>query len=440
MDVFLGVSLLLCLILLGIPVGYALGLAGIGNLLMLVPLPMIHGLVGQVVHHTVANYVILTIPMFVLISETLAASGIAADLMLACNRLMRRIRGGLAMACVLAGSILAAASGSSTASVATLSRAAFPTMQKLGYDDGLSIATISMAGTLAIMIPPSIAFVVYGIITEESIGRLFMAGMVPGVVTAVGYILTIMLALRLQPGLAPQIISRAKEALEPVQVLADDPRGRVWPVVLLVVLIMGALYSGVATPTEVGALGALGAIVISGMLGRIGPRRFVTAVANTLRTSAMIVTIIFGALLFGYFMSLTQATDAMLEWIKASGLSPMAVLLLVVAIYLFLGMIMDQFAIIVLTVPISYALVTGLGFDGIWFGVLIVKTAEIGLVTPPLGLNIFIASAITGVPTGKGFRGTILFLVAELILLGLIIAFPEMVTFVPDYLMGLRGR
>ena len=436
MDVFLGVALLLGLILLGIPVGYALGLAGLGSLLMLVPLPMIHGLVGQVVHHTVANYVILTIPMFVLISETLAASGIAADLMLACNRMMRRVRGGLAMACVLAGSILAAASGSSTASVATLSRAAFPTMRKLGYDDGLSIATISMAGTLAIMIPPSIAFVVYGIITEESIGRLFMAGMVPGVITAAGYVLTIMLALRLRPELAPQIVARAKDALASP---ADEPRGRVWPVVLLVLLIMGSLYTGVATPTEVGALGALGAIVISVALGRIGPRNLITAVANTLRTSAMIVTIIFGALLFGYFMSLTQATDTMLEWIKASGLSPMTVLLLVVAIYLFLGMIMDQFAIIVLTVPISYALITGLGFDGIWFGVLIVKTAEIGLVTPPLGLNIFIASAITGVPTGKGFRGTTLFLVAELTLLALIIAFPEVVTFVPDYLMGTRG-
>jgi C4-dicarboxylate transporter, DctM subunit len=435
-DVFLGIAILLGLILLGIPVGYALGLAGIASLLMLVPPQMIHGLVGQVVHHTVANYVILTIPMFVLISETLAASGIAADLMLACNRLMRRVRGGLAMACVLAGSILAAASGSSTASVATLSRAAFPTMRKLGYDDGLSIATISMAGTLAIMIPPSIAFVVYGIITEESIGRLFMAGMVPGLVTGVGYILTIMLALRLRPDLAPQVVARAKEALAPP---ADEQHGRVWPVVLLVVLILGALYTGVATPTEVGALGALGAIVISVVLGRIGPRSFITAVANTLRTSAMIVTIIFGALLFGYFMSLTQATDAMLEWVRASGLSPMTVLLLVVAIYLVLGMIMDQFAIIVLTVPISYALITGLGFDGVWFGVLIVKTAEIGLVTPPLGLNIFIASAITGVPTGKGFRGTALFLVAEIILLGLIIAFPEMVTFVPDYLMGARG-
>lgn len=435
MDVFLGLAILLGLILLGIPVGFALGLAGIASLLLLAPLPMIHGLVGQVVHHTVANYVILTIPMFVLISEVLASSGIATDLMLSCNRLMRRIRGGLAMACVLAGSVLAAASGSSTASVATLSRAAFPTMRRLGYDEGLSIATISVSGTLAIMIPPSIAFVVYGIITEESIGRLFMAGLIPGAMTAIGYVLTIVLALRLRPDLAPQITARAKEVVESA---TDEPHGRVWPVVLLVVLIMGALYTGVATPTEVGALGALGAILISVALGRIGPRSFTTAVANTLRTSAMIATIIFGALLFGYFMSLTQMTDTMLDWIKASGLSPMTVLLLVVGFYLILGMFMDQFAIIVLTVPISYALMTGLGFDGIWFGVLIIKTAEIGLVTPPLGLNIFIASAITGVPTGKGFRGTVLFLVAEFILLGLMIAFPELVMFVPDLLMGAR--
>jgi tripartite ATP-independent transporter DctM subunit len=348
---------------------------------------------------------------------------------------MGRVRGGLAMACVLAGSVLAAASGSSTASVATLSRAAFPTMQRLGYNDSLSIATISVSGTLAIMIPPSIAFVVYGIITEESIGRLFMAGMIPGIVTAIGYILTIVVSLRLRPDLAPQVVARAKEVLAP---LAEEPKGRVWPVVLLVVLIMGALYTGVATPTEVGALGALGAIVLSAALGRIGPRSFITAVTNTLRTSAMIVTIIFGALLFGYFMSLTQMTDAMLDWIKASGLSPMSVLLMVVGFYLILGMFMDQFAILVLTVPISYALMTGLGFDGIWFGVVIVKTAEIGLITPPLGLNIYIASAITGVPTETGFKGSGLFLVAELILLGLLIAFPEMALFVPDLLMGGR--
>jgi len=428
MEVLLGLAILLGLIVLGMPVGYALGVSGVLSLLILAPMPMIHGLVGQVVHHTVANYVIMTIPMFVLLSEVLASSGIAEDLMLACNRLMRRIRGGLAMACVLAGAVLAAASGSSTASVATLARAAYPTMERLGYDKGFAIATISMSGTLAIMIPPSIAFVVYGIITEESIGRLFMAGMIPGLLTALGYIATIIVATRLFPDLVPAI----RERIANMVPSEDDPKGRVWPVVLLVVLIMGALYTGVATPTEVGALGALGAIILCVALGRIRINTFGRAVANTLRTSAMIVTIIFGALLFGYFMSLTQMTDAMLEWIKASGFPPISVLILVVIFYLILGMFMDQFAILVLTVPISYALITGLGFDGVWFGVLIVKTAEIGLVTPPLGLNIFIASATTGVQTGKGFKAVTLFLVAELLMLVAMIVFPEMVMFMPN--------
>lgn len=432
MEVLLGLAILLGLIVLGMPVGYALGVSGVLSLLILAPMPMIHGLVGQVVHHTVANYVIMTIPMFVLLSEVLASSGIAEDLMLACNRLMRRIRGGLAMACVLAGAVLAAASGSSTASVATLARAAYPTMERLGYDKGFAIATISMSGTLAIMIPPSIAFVVYGIITEESIGRLFMAGMIPGLLTALGYIVTIIVATRLFPDLVPAVRERIANLLPD----EDEPKGRVWPVVLLVVLIMGALYTGVATPTEVGALGALGAIILCVALGRIRINTFGKAVANTLRTSAMIVTIIFGALLFGYFMSLTQMTDAMLEWIKASGFPPISVLILVVIFYLILGMFMDQFAILVLTVPISYALITGLGFDGVWFGVLIVKTAEIGLVTPPLGLNIFIASATTGVQTGKGFRAVTLFLVAELLMLVAMIAFPEMVMFMPNLMMN----
>lgn len=428
MDVFLGVGILLVLIVLGMPVGFALGVAGILSLMLIAPPTMIYGLMAQVVHHTTANYVILTIPMFVLISEILTAGGIAQDLMVACNRLMRRIRGGLAMACVLAGAVLAAASGSSTASVATLSSAAFPTMRKLGYAAGFSIGTISIAGTLAIMIPPSIAFVVYGIITEESIGKLFMAGLVPGLLTAAGYILTIALVVRRRPDLVPAVQRKLANDV----VMGAEQTGRVWPVVVLVVLILGSLYGGVATPTEIGALGALGALIICVGLGRIRFGGLAVAVGNTLRTTAMIVTIIFGALLFGYFISLTQITGAMLDWIEAAGLSRWVVLFLVILFYLVLGMFMDQFAIIVLTVPISYALMTGLGFDGIWFGVLMVKTAEIGLVTPPLGLNIFIASASTGVTTREGFSGVVPFLFAELIILALIAAFPEMVLFVPN--------
>jgi C4-dicarboxylate transporter DctM subunit len=429
MIIAYGIGLLLLLIVLGVPVGFALGVAGTLSLLMVANTAVVTGLLGQVVHHTAANYVLLTIPMFVLMAELLGAGGIAQDLMIACNRLLRRIKGGLAIACVLAGAVLAAASGSSTASVATIASSAFPTMRALGYHRGFSIGTISIAGTLAIMIPPSIAFVVYGIMTEESIGRLFIAGMIPGLLTALGYVATIALVVWRRPHLAPDVYRPgtgigAKQ--EPQQ------SGRVWPVVLLVVIVLGSLYSGVATPTEVGALGAVGALVISLMLGRLTVPGFYQAVGNTLRTTAMIVTIIFGALLFGYFMSYTQVTTTMLEWIADANLSRYVVLLLVVLFYLVLGMLMDQFAIIVLTVPITYTLMTGLGFDGIWFGVVIIKTAEIGLVTPPMGLNVFIASAATGVTTKEGFAGVTPFVVTELIILAALIAFPEIALFLPN--------
>ncbi|WP_099865519.1 TRAP transporter large permease [Pararhizobium haloflavum] len=447
MDIAIGIGLLLALILLGIPVGFALGIAGAISLFMIANPNVVYGLLHQVVYHAASNYVLLTIPMFVLMAEFLGTGGIARDLMIACNRLMRRVRGGLAMACVLAGAILAAASGSSTASVASIASSAFPTMKALGYHKGFSVGTISIAGTLAILIPPSVAFIIYGIITEESIGRLFMAGLVPGILTALGYMVTIALCVWYRPDLAPMSVADGEraDAVAPSNLsaasVADrssaravklEQHGRVWPVVGLIVVVLGCLYGGIATPSEVAAIGAFGALIIAIALGRLTRAGFITAVGNTLRTSSMIVTIIFGALLFGYFMSYTQVTTALLEWIRDSGMSPMVVLLMIVGFYLVLGMLMDQFAIIVLTVPITYTLMTGLGFDGIWFGVIIVKTAEIGLVTPPMGLNIFIASSATGVSTKEGFMGVLPFVAMEVVILALMIAFPQIVLFLPD--------
>lgn len=425
MTILVGVGLLLALIALGVPIGFALGIAGAANLLAIAPPSALAGLMEGVVHHTTANFVLLTIPMFVLMSEFLSAGGIARDLMLACNRLMRGVRGGLAVTAVIAGAVLAAASGSSTASVAAIARSTFPTMKALGYRPGFAVGTISVAGTLAIMIPPSIAFVVYGIIAEESIGRLFIAGIVPGLLTAAGYIVTIWICIRLKPALAPAVAERSAPA-------AEEDRGRVWPVMLLILTVLGALYSGVATPTEVGALGALGALVITIAMRRMSRRSFAEAVGHTLRTTTMIVTIIFGAVLFGYFMAFTQVTAGILDWIARSGMPPYLVLAMILAFYVLLGMFMDQFAIIVLTVPITHAIATGLGFDGIWFGVLIVKTAEIGLITPPVGLNVFIASASTGVPTREAFRGVGAFVVTELVLLAVLVAFPEISLFLPN--------
>jgi C4-dicarboxylate transporter, DctM subunit len=426
MTFALGTLILLGLIASGTPIGFALGRAGVASLLLIVPWPMVAGLMSQVVHGTTAHYILLTIPMFVLMAEFLGAGGIAQDLMIACNRVMQRVRGGLAMAAVFTGTVMAAASGSSSASVASIVRAAYPTMRQLGYDQGFSVGTIAIAGTLAIMIPPSIAFIVYGLMTEVSVGKLFMAGLVPGLLTSAGYMATIAFMVWWRPELAPLASDalRAGEA-EPQQ------SGKIWPILVLVVLVLGGLYSGVATPTEIGALGALGAMIIALLMGRLTRDGFVIAVGNTLRTSALIVTIVIGAKLFGYFISFTRVTDTMLAWIAETGLSPYAVLFLVIAVYIGLGMIMDQLAIIILTAPISYALLTGLGFDGVWFGVILVKTAEIGLVTPPMGLNIFIAASAARVSPRAGFVGVAPFIVAELIILGLLVAFPGLVTFLP---------
>lgn len=426
MDITLGIVLLLVLIAIGWPVGFAIGIAGTVSLFLLVGPTITMGLLSQVVHHATANYVILTIPTFILMAELLSASGIAEDLMVAFNRRFRQLRGGLATACIMAGSVFAAACGSSTAAVASLSRSAYPTMNKLGYDKGFSVATISITGTLSILIPPSIALVVYGIITEESVGKLFLAGVIPGILTALGYIATVYVTIMMRPDVVPPVPKNIED------IPVNEPKGKVWPIGILILVVLGSLYTGFATPTEVGALGALGAFLICVAMGRMSWGGFKLATGNTLKNTAMIVTIIFSALIFGQFITLSQVIPGLLDWISESGYSPLLVLFFVVVFYIILGMFMDQFAILLLTVPITYELLTNLGFDGIWLGILIVKTAEIGLITPPMGLNVFIASGATGVNTKLVFARSLPFVIAEILLIVLFVAFPELVMWLPN--------
>jgi C4-dicarboxylate transporter, DctM subunit len=420
MTIALGLFCIVAFLLLAIPIGFALGLAGIVSLSNLIPERAILALMTKVFHETTANSLILSVPMFVLMAEFLGAGGVAEDLLLACNRLMRRIRGGMAMACILAGTIHAAATGSSSASAASLARASFPAMMKAGYHPQLAVGAISIAGTLAIMIPPSVAFVLYGLMTETSVGKLFLAGIIPGLITALGYVLTISLVLRFKPELGP-----APDREEVVSG-SQANQGAVWPMMALIVLILGGLYGGVATPTEISAIGAVGALVISIATGRMSRAGFVEAVAATMRISTLIIVIIVGAHFLGYFITFSKITDAMLAWTSQSGLSPTSVMLLVVFIYLLLGMVLDQGAIIILTAPISAALMTKLGYDPIWWGVIVIKTAEIGLVHPPIGVVLFVTSAATKTDLKTCFMGVVPFLVTELALLGLLLAFPQL--------------
>lgn len=419
MTIALGVFCIIAFLLLALPIGFALGMAGIVSLSTLIPDRSILALMTKVFYDNTANSLILTIPMFVLMAEFLGAGGVAEDLLLACNRLMGRIRGGMAMACILAGTIHAAATGSSSASAASLARASFPAMMKAGYKPALAVGAISIAGTLAIMIPPSVAFVLFGLMTETSVGKLFLAGIIPGLLTALGYILTISAILWFKPELGPE------PGREAVVTGNQHNKGAVWPMMVLILLILGGLYGGLATPTEISAIGAIGALVISMSTGRMTREGFIEAVAATMRISTMIIMIIVGAHFLGYFMSFSKITDVMLAWTAQSGMSPTNVMLLVVFIYLVLGMVLDQGAIIILTAPISTALMIKLGFDPIWWGVVIIKTAEIGLVHPPIGVVLFVTSAATKTDLKTCFMGVIPFLVTELIILGLLVAFPQ---------------
>ncbi|RJG04514.1 TRAP transporter large permease [Noviherbaspirillum sedimenti] len=418
MNILLGLVVLLVLMALALPMGAALGLAGVITLANTVPASSIVAIMTEVVHSNVASSLMLAIPMFVLMSEFLACGGVAEDLLLSCNRMLHRVRGGMAMACILAGAVHAAATGSSTASAASLAKASFPAMMKAGYSPSFAVGTISAAGTLAIMIPPSVAFLLFGLVTETSVGKLFLGGIIPGILTALAYMVTITLTLRLKPQLGP---TRTEEFGK-----KSDKGGQLLPMMMLIVLVLGGLYSGLATPTEISAIGALGALAISLWSRRMTKHGFNDAVGTTLRITGMIVLIIIGAHLFGYYISFSQVTQTMLGWVSNSGLSPTSVMLLIVFTYLVMGMFMDQAAIIILTAPITTSLMVGLGYDPVWWGIIIIKTAEIGMIHPPLGMVTFVTARATKVDLKSSFLGVIPFLIAEMFTLGLLIAFPQL--------------
>lgn len=421
------VVLLIALLVFGVPIAFSMAIAGTVGLLFAAGAPYVTGMLREVVFTTVANYTLLTIPMFVLMSEFLAVSGAAHDLVNASNKWLGRMQGGLAMACTVAGALLAAIVGSSSASAATMARAAFPNMRELGYNDSFSVGVISIAGTLAILIPPSLALIIYGILTEESIGKLLIAGIIPGILTTIGYIITIYIMVRRNPEIAPR--SNDFDLREAVSASRS-----VWPVVLLMVITMTALYSGIATPTELGALGALVALAIAVAQRRMSIEKFMTALRRTLKTTIMIMMIVTGAMIFGYFMAYVGLTQSVIDALAQSALTPWAILLSVFAVYLVLGMFLDQFAILVLTVPLTHALITHLGFNGIWFGIIVTKTVEIGLVSPPVGLNLFITSNVTGVPLRRTIVGVLPFIVTELVVTALLMLFPDIVLFLPQYM------
>jgi len=421
----LGSLLLVLLLAMGMPVAFAMAVAGVAGLFAVGGLDLVMGMVKSSTISSVNSYELITIPMFILMAEFIIISRIADELFDATVVWVGRVPGGLGVAVVLAGAMFGAISGSSTASAATLSSTAIPAMMRQGYSLRTAGALVAITGTLAILIPPSIALVLYAIIADVSVGKLLIAGMVPGILAVLALVgLTVTMSL-LRPKAVPA--GHPYRWSEKVSVLRVT-----LPMLILFGAVTGVLYAGVATPTEASAMGAVAALVLGVVQGRLSLRNAGRALVNAARVSCMIAFIILGAHIFGYFFTLTQTTTAIANWIGGLDVSSYMILLVILVIYLILGCFLDQIAILILTVPVMLPVVVALGFDPIWFGVMVVMVAEVGMITPPLGLNVFVVARYTGQPVHEIFAGILPFFLCMLGMVLLLGLMPEIVLWLPN--------
>lgn len=429
MEIVLPVTILVVFLLIGVPVTYATAAAGFVGLVLLVGPDSAFVVMREVAYRNVSNYLFSTIPMFILMAEFLNNSKLIDEIFDAAHRWLAGTRGGLAFATTLANGGMAALSGSSTASAAAMANVAVPQMQKRGYDDRLSLGTVAAAGTFAIMIPPSIGLIVYGVITESSIAQLFIAGVIPGLLTLGGYGAVIYLW-----GLAnPDVFGAIEETYSLREKIESSLI--IWPAAIIVLLVLGGMYGGVVTPTEAGALGAAGTFVVAVTLSDLRYSGIKNALQNTANITTMIFMIIIGAVIFGRYMAYSGLVGQFIDWVIGLPIGPSTIMVLLLVVYVLMGTMMDQTAILILTLPITFPLALELGYGPIWFGIVITKTIEIGLVTPPLGLNVYVASGTLGMPPSVGFKGAMRFIPVDLLIIVLLLLFPEVVTQWPTMIL-----
>ncbi len=422
----LGIIALFVLLALRMYIGMAMALIGFLGLWWMVGWQAGSSILGLTPMSEGSSYTLSVIPLFVLMGQFAFLSGISRDIYKTVYAWMGHLRGGLAMATIVACAGFAAICGSSLATGATMAMVAIPEMDKYNYDPRLSTGCIAAGGTLGILIPPSLGFVIYGILTELSIGKLFMAGFIPGFLLASLFIIAIYLQCKINPAMGPS--GESTPWRKRIRSL-----GGTWGMLLLFILVMGGIYVGIFTPTEAAGVGAFGAFLIAVFRKTMSFAALKQSLLETGKTTAMIFLIIIGATIFSSFLGMTKLPMALADFMVNLPLPRMLILIAIIMVYVALGCVMDCYAIMILTVPILFPVIEALRFDPIWFGVVMVIVLEVGLITPPVGLNVFvIKGAAPDVPLTTIFRGIWPFMIAALCCIGILMIFPEIATYLPE--------
>ncbi|HRR40135.1 MAG TPA: TRAP transporter large permease [Syntrophales bacterium] len=422
----IGFFVLIALMFMRIPVGFVMAIVGVLGFGILVSWDAAFLLTARDFFSIFGSYNLTVIPLFVFMGQLAHHSGISGRLFNAANKFMGHLPGGLAIATVGACAGFSAICGSTSATAATMASVALPEMKKYNYDPALATGVVAAGGSLGILIPPSTIFIVYGIMTEQSIGKLFMAGVLPGILLAVLFIVTIIIWTKLRPEmvtLAPK--SSWKEKIASLSGVIET--------LTLFVLVMGGLFVGIFTPTEAAAIGAFGTLTIALINRNLAWKGFLQSLYETTRISCMIMVIVAGATVFGHFLAVTGIPTNIGEWAAGLLVPHQVVMAIIILIYLVMGCLMDSLAMIMLTIPIFFPVVMSLGFDPVWFGVIIVLVTEMGVVTPPVGINVYVVGGVArDVPLHIIFRGTAHLLLAQLVTALLLILFPGIALYLPS--------
>ncbi len=427
---YISIAIMIALLFSGIPIGVSMGILSLAGMLWLSGPQAAAGLLQRVAYDTFASYDLSVVPLFILMGAFCYYAGISTDLFTAAYKWIGNFRGGLALATIGACAAFAAVSGSSIATAATFSTVAVPEMKKYNYDSSLACGAVASGGTLAVMIPPSIIFVIYGIVTGQSIGRLLIAGLIPGILLSLFFFAAVYLVCLRNPLIGPR--GPRATMKEKIYSLKNT-----WIVLLLFVLVIGGLYLGVFSPSEAAGVGAFGAFVFALARRKLGWSEFKASLRETARTGGMIFIIILGAMLLNYFLAVTRLPAVLSSTIIGMQLNPYVIIVIIVIIYIILGALMDEMGMILLTVPIFFPIIKSLGFDPIWFGVLVVIVCQMGMICPPVGMTVFIVAGIVrDVPMSTVYRGVMPFLVADLCLVAILIAFPQIALWLPKLIKG----